>query len=106
MTAESRTLFDFGPAPATTNPELNSVKLVDAPTEEKQSPPTAKKDPNRILIVPLSASRPVIHNFALVREMITEAFANNKKVVLYLTGNAKADEGKPATEWQLWRVVS
>jgi hypothetical protein len=63
-------------------------------------------DPHQERSVPLDATRPVIRNFALVRQMVKDAFncENPGKVHLLLLSNGS--EERPATLWQLRRIIS
>ena len=66
--------------------------------------PIAPVPPQLEHSVPLEASRPIYHNFPLVRQMIKEAFEKSDRVVLLLTSNGSPEV--PATEWQLKRVIN
>lgn len=66
--------------------------------------PVAAIPPQLEHSVPLEASRPIYHNFPLVRQMIKEAFEKSERVVLLLTSNGSPEV--PATEWQLKRVIN
>lgn len=54
--------------------------------------------------VPLEASRPIYHNFTLVRQMIAETFSKSERTVLLLTSNGSEDAA--ATEYYLRRVIA
>lgn len=87
MAGSTTTLSDFGPCPA------RPVAIQAA-------------DPRREESVLLDATRPAIRNFALVRQMVKEAFncEHPEKVRLLLLSNGS--EEKPATAWQLRRILT
>lgn len=97
---KTATLFDFGTTPTpTTKTYARSTKLVVRPREKNPDP----KQEHSVL---LDATTPIIRNFALVRQMVKEAFQveEPKKVHLLLLSNGSED--RPATLWQLRRILS
>jgi hypothetical protein len=87
------TLDDFQQPECNVSDVSNVLKTSDVVQAEQE------------LSVPLNPSMPVIRNWPLVKIMIQGAFARQpERVALLLNSNGSPD--KPATQWQLRRVVS